>query len=143
MIDRNNRFSDYVWVGIEPDDAGAATDGADPRIGILLTGINSAVFVGGSGDDVWAGTEGADTASGGGGNDTLSGLGGDDILSGDDGADSLDGGNGDDTLYSRFVSGAFSAPGFADPWIAPTLDTGSEADLLMGGDSCGQTLRRL
>ncbi|KTE31614.1 MULTISPECIES: beta strand repeat-containing protein [unclassified Sphingopyxis] len=81
-------------------------------------------FQGGPGSDSYVGTGGADTIDGAGGDDTLAGAGG---------ADTIDGGDGNDTLYSGDPSAYYERPYFDNPFIAPTLDTGTERDTLRGG----------
>src|SRR5207247_8279519 len=68
------------------------------------------------------------------GDDTLNGTSGDDIIAGLDGADTVDGGDGNDTIYAGAVAPGWSRPWNDSPYVAPMLDTGAEADPLIGGN---------
>lgn len=65
--------------------------------------------------------------------DTFNGGAANDVAEGRGGADTLNGGGGDDILYSGALSPSWS-PGYyyIDP-VPPLLDTGAEADILLGG----------
>lgn len=70
----------------------------DDAVAARVTGVESLVFIAGSGDDVVVTRDGEDGLLGGGGTDWLISGGGDDYLDGGTGHDSLWGGAGDDVL---------------------------------------------
>lgn len=101
-----------------------------------------ATLIGTSADDVIDGTSGNDVIEGGPGNDRLSGGSGDDEIVGGAGADVIDGGDGRDFLYSAvraypfayqfggYNTGLYTVPNAPPPF----LDTGSEHDVITGGN---------
>jgi len=100
-------------------------------------------LVGTSADDVITGTSDNDVIEGGAGNDRLSGGSGDDEIVGGAGADVIDGGDGRDFLYSAvraypfaYQFGGYNTGGlYSLPNVPPPLlDTGSEHDVIAGGN---------
>jgi Ca2+-binding RTX toxin-like protein len=73
------------------------------------------------------------TFNGGSGDDVLTGGSDNDTIIGNAGNDNLSGGGGNDVLYAGVISPGWSIPWGSNPYVAPVLDTGTEADSLSGG----------
>jgi len=114
----------YGGDGADRISGGQGNDRADGGNGndTIDGGLGFDTLSGGEGDDVIRGLESFDTISGDGGNDKLYGGVDGDTMAGGTGADQVFGEAGDDTLGS----GAFQ--------IVVLDDTGTEADLVDGGD---------
>jgi Ca2+-binding RTX toxin-like protein len=138
--------------GTEGDDVLAATSGRDFYFGHsgndqLFGGDARDELHGDEGNDTLNGGAGADVLEGGAGNDTIdTGSSGDgfssfdgDLAWGGSGADHINGGSGADTLYSdqredpELGYGSFNI-NFPQYYHGPTLDRGSEVDVIVAGD---------